>query len=193
MKLGVDRTLYPYETQPWYFYEPEEGITCSAEVRMGPGGDDLETEVQFLKDEDRMGEDVENQKDRTSKGKGGDEEEGGEGHPPPGPKKVRFESGPIQQVLFMRAKQMTETEWSPTLLHVMGKDYTNEIYNWEEKGCDFFTACIQAINMEELPDVEIMVNTTLVDEEKGGGRRGRIGRKSPKVKPGQLLGMGKKM
>ena len=49
--LGVGRILSPYETQPWMHYDEEQGISCSAEVRMGPGGDDVEAEIQFLYDD----------------------------------------------------------------------------------------------------------------------------------------------
>jgi hypothetical protein len=47
--------------------------------------------------------------------------------------------------------------------------------------------------MGELPDIDALISQHLVDDSLyGGGGRGRVGRKSPKVKPGQLLGMGKK-
>ena len=54
-KLGVNRVLAPYETQPWFHYDSTKGITCSAEVRMGPGNEDIEAEIQFLKDEGSEG------------------------------------------------------------------------------------------------------------------------------------------
>ena len=50
-KLGVNHVLSPYETQPWFHYDASRGLTCSAEVRMGPSGDDIEAEIQFLYDE----------------------------------------------------------------------------------------------------------------------------------------------
>ena len=40
-KLGVNRVLAPYETQPWLHYDPARGISCSAEVRMGPDSQDI--------------------------------------------------------------------------------------------------------------------------------------------------------
>lgn len=50
-KLGVGYVIGPYETCPWSFYDEEQGITCAAEVRMGPDGDDVEAEVQMLYDD----------------------------------------------------------------------------------------------------------------------------------------------
>ena len=49
-KLGVGYELSPYETCPWSVYDDEKGMTCSAEVRMGPDGDEIEAELQMLYD-----------------------------------------------------------------------------------------------------------------------------------------------
>ena len=162
-KLGVSRILSPYETQPWLVYDEIKGLTCSAEVRMGPGNEDLEAEIQFLFDEKEDGDDD------------GDQQSGG-----------------YQQIMLMRAKPTTSTEWTPKQLFVKNEDYENKFHNWEEKGCDFFRACIASIQMSEIPNIEELVEQELSDDDKmGGGRSGRIGRKSPKVKPGALLGMKK--
>ncbi len=54
--LGVSHTMSSYETYPWSVTDNETGQTCSAEVRMGPDGDDLEAEVQILYDNPPAGE-----------------------------------------------------------------------------------------------------------------------------------------
>ena len=51
-KLGVDYEMSPYETKPWFLYDTDKGITCSAEIRIGPGAEDVELEIQFLYDSD---------------------------------------------------------------------------------------------------------------------------------------------
>ena len=33
-KMGVGYVLQPYETYPWSHYDPDEGITASADVAM---------------------------------------------------------------------------------------------------------------------------------------------------------------
>lgn len=149
-KLGVGHVLEPYETHPWVFYDTEKGITCSAEVRMGPGSEDAEAEIQFLRDETDEDED---------KGSGGRE-----------------------QIMRLRAEpNPADGLWSVKMLFVCGQDYENKTYNWEEKGCEFFQACVQAILMQELPDVEVLINIHIPSENAGGGGSGRIGRKSPKM------------
>ena len=161
-KLGVNRVLAPYETQPWFHYDAGKGITCSAEVRMGPGNEDIEAEIQFLKDE-------------TGESDTGEEDGAG---------------GGTEQIMRMKILPAGDNLWKVTELRVRGEDYVNEISDWEGKGCNFFRACIQAVQMSDLPDIDELIKNELGDDDDwGGGRRGKVGRKSPKIKPAQLLGM----
>lgn len=48
--LGVGYILSSYETCPWAAFDEDEGITCSAEVRMGSDADELEAEMQIMRD-----------------------------------------------------------------------------------------------------------------------------------------------
>lgn len=175
-KLGIDHELSPYETQPWFHYDEDKGISCSAEVRMGPDGRDIEAEIQFLYDEEQE-EDV--------------EEDDGEG----GTRIVGKRNFMHMQIMLMRAAPVTEhDEWSPKQLFVKQKDFTGTMYNWEEKGCDFFRSCISSILMSELPEIEDLIAKELSDDDgMGGGRTGRIGRKSPKIRPEKILNMKKGM
>ena len=153
-KLGVNRILAPYETQPWFHYDAEKGITCSAEVRMGPGGEDIEAEIQLLKDTP------------------------GEG------------TSGTEQVMRMKILPEMDKRWTPKEFRVRNEDYVNRVYDWETKGCNFFRACIQAVQMGDLPDIDALIEQELGDDDEwGGGKKGKIGRKAPKIKPGQLLGM----
>ncbi len=177
-RLGIDRVLYPYETQPWFFYDSDKGISCSAEVRMGPSGEDIEAEVQLVYDDTDEDEEAPPPKppsysDDKKDGEGDGKKEEGNGG--------KFWGGP-KQLLFLRAEPSGEGLWAPKHLRVNGKNYVNEFHDWEGKGCDFFTSCVQSINMEEVPDVDELVEQHMKDTSKGGrGRRGRVGRKSPKM------------
>lgn len=161
-KLAVNHTLAPYETQPWVHYDVDKAITCSAEVRMGPGGTDVEAEIQLLTEE--------SDDDDTETESGG---------------------GP-EQILWMRAEPVTEDQWTPKVLRIKGKDYVNEFHDWEEKGCQFFRSCVEALQMGEIPNIDTLIDENMVDDSSGGsGRRGRIGRKSPTINSANLLGMKK--
>ncbi|MGQ0526816.1 MAG: hypothetical protein ACT4OY_02110 [Alphaproteobacteria bacterium] len=162
-QLGVGHVLSPYETHPWLHYDEAQGMTCSAEVRMGPGGDDIEAEIQMLKDS-------------------GDEGEGA----------ASGGGGGRQQIMLMRACPALSKEWSPVDLKIKGENFVNKMHDWEGKGCNFFRACIQAIQMGQMPNIDELIEKELDDDGgMGGGRRGKIGRKSPKIKPAQLLGLKK--
>lgn len=179
-KLGVDRPLTPYETQPWFMYDEDKGITCSAEVRMGPNYEDLETEIQFIYDDDREREIEVKVKVRDRDGKDVEET------------KTETIRGGQEHIMYMQVKPVIQQKWTTTALKVKGESYYNKFHNWEGKGCDFFRAAIEAIQMNILPDIDDLIEKELSDDALGGGgRRGRIGRKSPKVKPGQLMGMKK--
>ncbi len=154
--LGVDHVLLAYETQPWLYYDEEKAVTCSAEVRMGPGAEDMEVEIQFFKDD----------------------EEDSEGSA----------SGGREQIMIMHIVPVKE-KWKPQTLTIKDKSYVNEIYNWEEKGCNFFRACIEAMQMSVLPNIDELIEKEMVDDDMfGGGGRGKIGRKSPTIKPENILG-----
>lgn len=166
-KLGVNSVLHPYETQPWVHYDEEKGLTCSAEVRMGGSGQDVEAEIQLLKDD-------------ADEDDGTDEDGEGEG------------SSGLDQVLWMHAEPVSnDGKWSPKALRIKGKNFANEIHDWEGKGCQFFRSAVEALLMGEIPDFERLQSEHMKDENMGSGGRGRIGRKAPKANPGALMGMKK--
>lgn len=152
-KLGTGHVLSPYETRPWFVYDEENGITCSAEVRVGPGADDVEAEIQYLHDE----EDSRYADDESY--------------------------GSPEQIFIMRLTPNRDDLWSGVHLHIKGHNYTNEIHNWDERGCSFFCLFISALQMGELPDIDELIEEELTDKSKGGrgGRRGRVGKKGFKV------------
>lgn len=180
-KLSVGHVLSPYETQPWVYYDEEKGITASAEVRMGPAGEDIEAEIQFLYDEIP---------DAAALAPLPLNEDGTAPSPSQHPYGGMMAHG-RQQVLWMRAEPV-QNEWGPKFLRIKGEDFVNAFHNWEEKGCAFFTACVQSIMMNELPDIDLLLDKHMQEDDAwGSGRSGRVGRKSPKIKPGALLGMKK--
>ncbi len=182
-KLSVGHTLSAYETQPWFYYDEVKGITCSAEVRMGPSADDLEAEIQFLYDE--IPADINDKPPLPAAS------EVAEGPPEFPPKYGGMLSGGRQQILFLSAAPIVH-DWSIRDLRIKGKNYVNAFGDWDIKGCAFFTACTQAIMMNELPDVDALIEEHMKDDDFwGGGKRGKIGKKAPNIKPAQLLGLKK--
>jgi hypothetical protein len=182
-KLSVGRALGAYETQPWFIYEETKGITCSAEVRMGPSGDDLEAEIQFLYDDPPTPEMLREAEPKP----------GPDGAPPEFPGTYGgMLSGGRQQIMFLHAGAVITSEWAIKDLRIKGRNYVNAFGDWDVKACAFFTACTQAIMMNELPDVDALIEEHMKDDDFwGGGKRGKIGKKAPNIKPAQLLGLKK--
>lgn len=155
-KLSVPGLLSAYQTNPWLLYDEGKSVTCAAEVRMGPGAQDMEAELQFVYDNS---EDV-------------------KGHNP-------------EQIFIMRIYPVADGTWSPSELEIKGTVYPQILAGWEEKGCQFFSACVQAIQIGKLPDIDRLIDKHMKDDGATKGGRGRIGRKSPKVDQKALLGMKK--
>ena len=149
--LGVSHLLSPYETFPWLFYDPERGITCSAEVRMGPDGQDIEAEIQFLYDEGREPVEPESQIDPETNIL---------------IKKENFNKivGGQQQIMRLAAYP-TDSLWSPKYLHIKGQDYANKVHNWEEKGCNFFRRCVESLQMSEIPNIDDLLEKEFGDDD----------------------------
>ncbi len=157
-KLGVGYELSPYETRPWFLYDEEKKITCSAEVRVGPNAEDVEIELQFLHDEDNDDENSDNLAEYAGS------------------------NTRTEQIILMRFTPSQEQIWTENLMFIRGEDYNNKIYNWGERGCEFFVSCIGALQMGELPDIDEMIESDLTDRKGGrGGRRGRVGKKGLKM------------
>lgn len=211
-KLNVGRNLSPYETQPWFFYHEESGITCSAEVRVGSDGTDLEAEIQFVYDEDgpaleeklrlekELAEEAKKRARERSSTKYYTDEDDDEGEgkgkngssSSKGPQSSLFKIGDnyLEQIMIMRMREVAEKKWGAQALFVKKEDYENKIPDWEEKGCDFFSACVNSIQIGELPDIDLLIKKELKDGNLGD-QRGKIGRKSPKIKPENVMGMKK--
>ncbi len=49
--MGVGEIPGPYQAFPWSCYDADKAVTCSAEVRMGPDEDEVESEIQMMYDD----------------------------------------------------------------------------------------------------------------------------------------------
>ncbi len=96
---------------------------------------------------------------------------------------------PVEQVVFMFCKPVTNGKWSPTIFKLRSKDETADLYNWEEKSCNFFRACVQEIKMGNIPDIDAIATKELYDGERFRDGRQGGGSKAPKIRPEQVLGM----
>lgn len=150
-KLGVGRDLNPYETQPWVHYDEDEGIHCSAEVRVEGDGVTAEAELQFMYDDPPQGKPA------------------------------------VEQICKIQANVTTDNLFEVKKLLIYREDKAGDIYNWEEKCCNFFRACVREIKAGRLPDIEMLLEREMRDSGRMGDKWGEGSSKSPKINTQQLM------
>lgn len=154
-KLGVQRTLTPYETHPFNVYDGAKGLTVSAEARMGSDPNEVEAEVQVMYDT-----------------------------PPAG-------SASMKQIIWFKMKPQLGEDWATREARLNGEPIDTGLYNWEEKCCTFFGELTRFLKMDQVPDIDELIEEIFNTRERFYDQYGGGGGKSPKIKPGQLLGMKK--
>lgn len=96
---------------------------------------------------------------------------------------------PVQQIVWLKVKPQLRLQglWATTDLWVKRENYVSKVYNWEEKGCNFFRACVREIKAGRLPDIELLISRELGAREVFGGGDSEGSSKSPSIKTNQLL------
>jgi len=153
-QLGVDYIINSYGTHPWSV--SSDGMTCTAEIRMGADHDpELEAEIFLIPD-----------------------------NPAPG-------APGSESVFWMQAKPQADAAWTPTHLRVQKEDYAaSNLYDWQNKGCRLFLACVREISAGKIPDFDALIAQEMKAGERFAGGRGGGG-KAPKINPAALLNMKK--
>lgn len=94
---------------------------------------------------------------------------------------------PVEQICYLRATPVMQKKWSTIDLFIRREDYKNKIYNWEEKACNFFRACIREIRAERIPDIDDLLNREMSEGGVWSDRVGDTSNRSPKIQTNQLL------
>lgn len=77
--------------------------------------------------------------------------------------------------------------WNVVTLRLKGEPLDKEIYNWEDKSCQFFAAVVRSLLIEEIPDIDELIEDIFHNYERFHDQYGGGGGKSPKIRPSQLL------
>jgi hypothetical protein len=97
----------------------------------------------------------------------------------------------VDQVLWLKASPQIQNKWSITELRIKGENWVSKVFNWDEKSCNFFRACITELSLGNIPDIEALIERELKEKERYGDQRGSGSGKAPKIRPAQLLDMKK--
>lgn len=96
---------------------------------------------------------------------------------------------PIDLVFRIDCKPVTGDMWEAFRLTVRGADKTNSFHEWDKKAFSLFSACVQELKMDKVPDIEELLKKELREEDESGTNSRGGGSKAPKIKPQSLLGM----
>ncbi len=94
---------------------------------------------------------------------------------------------PMEQICLIKSKPNRDTNWEIVSLRIHGQPFGEDIYNWQEKSCNFFNAVVQELLAEAIPDIEDLIDREFHSRERLGDQRQGGGGKSPKIQANQLL------
>lgn len=97
----------------------------------------------------------------------------------------------MEQIIWFVIKPQLNNEWQTREARLKGETISPDIYNWEEKCCNFFGDLARSLKVEHIPDIEALIDEHFGGKERFYDQHGGGGGKSPKIKPAQLLGMKK--
>lgn len=97
----------------------------------------------------------------------------------------------MKQIIWFSIRPQTGDDWATRDARLNGEPIDRDKYNWEEKCCTFFGELARFLKMEQVPDIDDLIDDVFNTRDRFHDQYGGGGGKSPKIKPGQLLGMKK--
>jgi hypothetical protein len=96
-------------------------------------------------------------------------------------------TAPVEQIMAMHFRKILNDKWSPDTLRVRKDQMHSKLFDWESKGCEFFTTCCVFLTRGEIPDIDELIERIFKPADNyRAGAAGGSGRK-PSIKPEQLL------
>lgn len=98
----------------------------------------------------------------------------------------------MQQIIWFKITPQTgRIDWSTREARLKNETIDKELYNWEEKCCNFFGAVTRFLKLDQVPDIDELIEEEFNSRERFYDQYGGGGGKSPKIKPAQLLNIKK--
>jgi len=97
----------------------------------------------------------------------------------------------MEHICYIRITPTKDDAWTTTSLRIRNKPYGDDVYNWEEKSCIFFSLVVQKLKIDEIPDIDELIEKAFKGDESFADQRGGGGGKKPKINTSQLTGMKK--
>ena len=94
----------------------------------------------------------------------------------------------MEHICYIRcAPGAADGMWEVMTLRLKGEPLKEDVYNWQEKSCQFFMAVTRALVGEQIPDIDELIEDIFHNYERFHDQYGGGGGKSPKIRPNQLL------
>jgi hypothetical protein len=98
----------------------------------------------------------------------------------------------MQQIIWFKITPQTgRVDWATREARLKNEPLDKELYNWEEKCCNFFGAVTRFLKLDQVPDIDELIEEEFNSRERFYDQYGGGGGKSPKIKPAQLLNIKK--
>ncbi|MGZ9109169.1 MAG: hypothetical protein ACXW4B_10170 [Micavibrio sp.] len=99
----------------------------------------------------------------------------------------------MQQIIWFKIMPQTSAgnDWTTREARLKNETLDKDMYNWEEKCCNFFGAVVRFLKLDQVPDIDELIEEEFNSRERFHDQYGGGGGKSPKIKPGQLLNIKK--
>jgi hypothetical protein len=98
---------------------------------------------------------------------------------------------PMETICEILAAPFSEGMWTVTDFKFRNAPYGKDVYDWEDKACIFFQGIVHALATESFPNFDELLDDAFHGHERFRDQRGGGGGKSPKIKPGAMLGIKK--
>jgi hypothetical protein len=96
---------------------------------------------------------------------------------------------PVEQICRIVVQQQAKLNNNYTVVEVIirGTSYINKFYEWEEKSCNFFRACVKEIKLDKIPDNDAILKREMKGSGFFGTNSGDGSNKSPKINTANLM------
>ena len=92
-----------------------------------------------------------------------------------------------EAIMYFHVKQDVNKKWVPDTCRIRKELYHAKIYDWQKKACDFFVAVTNALNRNDVPDIDELIERIFKPSDNYSAGTASGGSKKPMIRPEQLL------
>ena len=96
---------------------------------------------------------------------------------------------PVEQICRIHIERQAKlnNKYTATEVVIQGQSYCNKFYQWEDKSCNFFRACVKEVKLDKIPDIDAILKREMKGTGFFGTNGGDGSNKSPKINTANLM------